>query len=135
MTAYLTRNDSIITIQTWHKLTGLFGLIMSFGGMFIVVVKWFHGIKPVHHDEEFHGYLINIANISRTAFAMEAHGMLNLDELKRLRDQLGELRASLLERYPKVTLKDPLLFDRCIASARASHEHVARIIAQAEGAA
>jgi len=135
MTAYLTRNDSIITIQAWHQLTGFFGLIMSFGGMFIVMVKWFRGTRPVYHDEEFHGYLLNIANISRAAFAMEAQGTLNLDELKRLRDQLGELRASLMERYTKVTFKDPMLFDRCIASARASHEHVARVIAQAEGAA
>lgn len=133
MTAYLARNDSLITLQTWNKLTGLFGLIMSFGGMFIVVVKWFRGTSPVYNDDEFHGYLINVATIARAAFAMEAREEFDVAELKRLRDQLGDLRASLVERYPKAHFKDPQLFDRCIASARATHEHVGRLVVKAEG--
>ena len=133
MTAYLTRNDSIITLEMWKKLTGMFGLIMSFGGMAIVIVKWFGGARREYHDEEFHRYLVVVATYERTAFAMETEGKLDVTELKYLRDKLGALRTSVLERYPDVLFRDPLLFDRCIASVRALHEHIETLLTQGKG--
>ncbi|MGO8995747.1 MAG: TAXI family TRAP transporter solute-binding subunit [Polyangiaceae bacterium] len=134
MTAYLTRNESIITVESWNKLTSLFGLVMSFSGMGIVVIRWFRGKepKPVFHDDEFHQYLVDVATVERSAFTMETSGKLDPSELRRMREQLGGLRATVIERYPRVALKDPFLFDRCVASVRASHEHVGRLLSQAE---
>jgi TRAP-type uncharacterized transport system substrate-binding protein len=134
MTAYLTRNDAIITLQTWQKLTSLFGLFMSFSGVALVVLRWLRGAKS-WHDEEFHQYLAEVATIARTIFTMEAQGKLDVAELKRLRDRLAGLRTLLIERYPKVSFKDPLLFDRCIASVRATHDHAGRLLAAAEAIA
>jgi hypothetical protein len=135
MTAYLERNESIITMERWNKLTGLFGLVMSFSGMGLVVVKWFKGAepKPVFHDDEFHQYLVDVAAVERGAFTMETSGKLDAAELRRMREKLGSLRATVIERYPQVALKDPFLFDRCVASVRASHEHVGRLLELAGG--
>jgi TRAP-type uncharacterized transport system substrate-binding protein len=134
MTAYLTRNQSIFTLEMWQRMTSLFGLVMSFGGMGIVLVKWFRGAEPqpVYDDDEFHRYLLDVAAVERSAFAMEAADRLDIDELKRLRDRLGALRVTIIERYPRVVLKDSFLFDRCIATVRASHEHVGRLIARGD---
>jgi TRAP-type uncharacterized transport system substrate-binding protein len=133
MTAYLNRNQSILTMETWNKITSVFGLVMSFGGMGIVVLKWFRGppAKAVFHDEEFQKYLSDVAVVERGAFTMETSGRLDEAELRRMRERLGSLRATVIERYPRVTLKDPFLFDRCVSSVRASHEHVGRLLAQA----
>jgi hypothetical protein len=109
----------------------MFGLLMSFGGMAIVIVKWFGGARRVYHDEEFHGYLAEVATIERSAFAMEAEGNLDVVKLKLFWDKLGGLRALLLERYPSVLFRDPLLFDRCIVSVRATHELIGGLIAHA----
>jgi hypothetical protein len=135
MTAYLARNQSILTMETWNKITSVFGLVMSFGGMGIVVLKWFRGppAKPVFHDGEFQKYLSDVAVVERGAFTMETSGRLDEAELRRMRERLGSLRATVIERYPLVTLKDPFLFDRCVTSVRASHEHVGRLLAQAHG--
>jgi TRAP-type uncharacterized transport system substrate-binding protein len=130
LTAYLTRNDSILTLETWNKLTSVFALLMSFSGMAIVTVKWFRGAKPQYHDDEFHRYLVEVTSVERRAFELESGGTLDVEELKRLRDRLAALRISVLERYPLVVLKDSFLFDRCIASVRASHEHLSRLVAQ-----
>jgi hypothetical protein len=130
MTTYLHRNESIITIEAWNKLTSLFGLAVSFSGMALVVFRWFRGGEPaaVFHDDEFHQYLVDVAAVERNAFTMETSGRLDAEELRRMREQLGGLRATVLERYPRVVLKDPFLFDRCVASVRASHEHVGRLL-------
>jgi TRAP-type uncharacterized transport system substrate-binding protein len=136
MTTYLHRNESIITVESWNKLTSLFGLAVSFSGMGLVVVRWFRGAEPapVYHDDEFHQYLVDVATVERSAFTMETSGLLNATELRQMRERLGGLRATVLERYPQVVLKDPFLYDRCVASVRASHEHVGRLLAQVGGA-
>ena len=133
MTMYQHRNESIITVETWNKVTSLFGLVMSFGGMALVVVRWFRGGEPapVFHDDEFQKYLVDVAAVERGAFTMETSGKLDAPQLRKMREQLGSLRATVLERYPRVVLKDPFLFDRCVASVRASHEHVGRLLTQA----
>jgi TRAP-type uncharacterized transport system substrate-binding protein len=132
LTTYLRRNESVFTMEMWNKVTSIFGLVMSFGGMGLVVIKWFRGKPPapVFHDDEFHQYLTDVASVERGAFSMETSGKLDAAELRRMRERLGSLRATVIERYPKVTLKDPFLFDRCVASVRASHEHVGRLLAQ-----
>jgi TRAP-type uncharacterized transport system substrate-binding protein len=132
MTAYLTRNESVLTLETWNRLASLFGLTMSFGGMGIVVVKWFRGPEPQpqYHDDEFRAYLADVATSERRAFAMETAGTFDMDELRSTRDKLASLRAALLERHSDAPLKDPLLYDRCIASVRAAHEYVGRLLAR-----
>jgi TRAP-type uncharacterized transport system substrate-binding protein len=131
LTAYLTRNDSIITLQTWNKLMGLFGILMSVSGMLIVFVKWFK-IAKGNYDGEYMGYLREAASIARAVFTMEAEDKLNRDELTKIRDRLGELRATMVERYPGENFKDPRLFDRCMSSARAVHDHVGRLLVKWE---
>jgi hypothetical protein len=135
MTAYLERNDSILTMETWGKIQGTFGLVMSFSGMGIVVLKWLRGAapKPETHDDEFHGYLAQVSSIERAAGVMEASGRLDPTALQDMLAALGHLRAHLLERYPKASLKDAMLFDRCVASVRAAHDRVAALRAQADG--
>jgi TRAP-type uncharacterized transport system substrate-binding protein len=134
MTAYRNRNVSIITVERWHEVTSLFGLVISFSGMGFVVVKWFRGaaLKPTFHDEEFQRYLVDVGAVERGAFTMEMSGKLDAVELRRMREQLGSLRAIVIERYPLTTLKDPFLFDRCVASVHASNEHIGRLLAQVE---
>jgi TRAP-type uncharacterized transport system substrate-binding protein len=132
MTAYLNRNQSLFTLETWNKLAGMFGLVMSFGGMGIVVLKWFRGPapEPTYHDDEFRQCLSEVASIEKTAFAMEASGQVDDDELRSMRDKLAALRTDILERQGTVVLKDALLYDRCLASVRAAHEYVGRMLAR-----
>ena len=68
--------------------------------------------------------------MEKSAFAMEAAGQVDGNELKGMRDKLAALRADFLERHGTVVLKDPLLYDRCLASVRAAHEYVGRMLAR-----
>ncbi len=127
---FLRRNDSVFTLDTWNKLTSYFGLFMSFSGMAIVLVKWFRGAepKPETHDEEFNGYLSEIADVERRLAAREsATEPQDSGALAALRDRLNALRVTMLERYPKAKLQDASLFDRCMFSLSAAQEHVAEV--------
>jgi TRAP-type uncharacterized transport system substrate-binding protein len=122
LTAYLARNDSILTMETWNKLQSLFALVMSFSGMGIVVVKWLRAEpKPVFHDKEVQATMIEVAAIEREMARMEAEGALDAEKLRAHRDKLAAMRADLLERYPALSLKDPMLFDRTVAAVAAAH--------------
>lgn len=133
VTEYLRRNDSVLTLETWKKLQGVLGLLVSLGGMGIVVVKWLRGAKgPVRYDDaELVGCLAEVVAIEKRALAMETAGALAAEELAAMRRRLGELRISLLERYPQAKLQDPGLFDRCVATVRASQEGLERLAARA----
>lgn len=130
MTAYVNRNQSVFSLEMWNKLAGMFGLVMSFGGMGIVVLKWFRGPapEPTYHDDELRQWLAEVATIEKSAFAMEAAGEVDASELKGMRDKLAGLRTAILERHGAVVLKDALLYDRCLASVRAAHEYVGRML-------
>jgi TRAP-type uncharacterized transport system substrate-binding protein len=132
MTAYVNRNESVFTLETWNKLAGMFGLVMSFGGMGIVVLKWFRGPppQPTCHDGEFQGWMKEVASMEKSAFAMEATERFDRQELRAMRDRLAALRTGILERQATVVLKDALLYDRCLASVRAAHEYVGRLLAR-----
>jgi TRAP-type uncharacterized transport system substrate-binding protein len=135
LTTYLTRNDSLFTTENWNKLSNLFGLVMSFGGMSLVVTKWFRGAepKPETHDKEFHGYLAAVAGFEKEMAAieaMDAPGPAEQARARAVRDGLHALRISILERLPKVSLKDPLLFDRTVQSARSAHAHARELCAR-----
>jgi TRAP-type uncharacterized transport system substrate-binding protein len=129
---YRKRNDSIFTQAMWSRLQGVFGLVMTFGGVLLVLVKWFRGPEPqpVFDDAELHGYLEQVAGIERKLTAMEASRALDAAELRASRDLLGDLRVKLLERYPTVKLKDAQLFDRCVASVQAGHERTRTLLAE-----
>src|ERR1700744_4484366 len=75
-TAYLHRNDSLLTMENWNKIQGAFGVFMSFSGMGIVVVRWFKGAapKPEMHDKEFQGYMAEVSTTERSLNVMEASG-------------------------------------------------------------
>lgn len=134
MTAYLTRNDPIITQQTWNKLTGMLGLVISFCGALIVAVKWFHVAKG-NYDGEYRRYLFEIAVVSRAALAMEAEKKRDAAELNRLHRRLDELRTTMIERYPSGEhFKDTQLFDRCLESVNGANEQINRLLAQGEDA-
>ena len=132
---YLARNDSILTLETWNKLTSSFGLLMGFGGMFIVVLKWFRGAEPtpVYDDKEFHGYMAEVVSIESMVAAMETARSINVREVRSMRARLNHLRAEVLDRYPRMRLKDANLFDHCIASVRAAHEHLGAVLAKERG--
>jgi TRAP-type uncharacterized transport system substrate-binding protein len=126
---YLHRNDTFLTMDLWNKAQGIFGLVMSFAGMGLVVLRWFRG-KPmaVFHDAEFLGYLAEVVAMEKKIEGMLIAGALDPGELRRMRVRLGEVRITLLERYPKVKFRDPALFDRCIATVRASQEQLQRLL-------
>jgi TRAP-type uncharacterized transport system substrate-binding protein len=136
LTTYLARNDSILTLENWNKLTSTFGLVMGFSGMALVVAKWFRGAEPVpvRHDEDFRGYISTVAGFEREMAAMETKGTMGDHEHKRaraIRDDLHALRITILERYPTANLADPTLFDRAVANARSAHEHARHLAAKA----
>lgn len=133
-TYYLHRNDSIFTVALWSKLQGIFGLVMSLGGALLVAVKWFRGkpIKVAYHDNELLGSLAEVLELEKRATSMESD-TLDSEALKSMREQIGALRIKLLERYPKLVLKDPTLFDRCMAMVCASDDRVRALLAAAKG--
>jgi hypothetical protein len=133
-TYYLHRNDSLFTVALWTKLKGIFGLVMSLGGVMVVVVKWFRGkpIKVAYDDNELLGSLAEVLELEKRATSMESDS-LDREALKSMRAQIGALRIKLLERYPKLVLKDPTLFDRCMAMVRASDDRVRALLAAVEG--
>jgi TRAP-type uncharacterized transport system substrate-binding protein len=138
LTAYVSRNDSIFTLENWNKLSSAFGLVMSFGGMAIVVLKWFRGAepKPETHDAELRDHLAKVAAYEKEMALLEANeqpGAAERERARAIRDELHALRIAMLERYPKLNLKDPTLFDRAVANARSAHEH-ARSLARGEAA-
>jgi TRAP-type uncharacterized transport system substrate-binding protein len=124
---FIKRNDSIFTLEMWNQASGIFGLIMSFGGMAIVLAKWFKGAppKPEMHDEEFHGYLADVVGVEKKLGVLEAAASpIDRAELLAMRDSLNILRVKMLERYPQTSLKDANLFDRCMTSLSEANEHV-----------
>ncbi len=84
----------------------------------------------MYHDADFQRWLLDVAAAERSAFAMEAGGSVDVDEIKRMRDQLALLRTDLLEKQGTAVLKDPLLYDRCLASVRAAHEYFGNLVAR-----
>lgn len=133
MTHYLHRNDSLMTIALWSKLQGIFGLLMSVGGMLIVVVKWLRGkpIKVAYDDAELLAGFAEVLELEKRATSMEGQP-LDGEALRSMKKQLGALRIRLLERYPSMVLKDPSLFDRSMTMVRASQDHVDALLAAAE---
>jgi hypothetical protein len=123
---FLTRMLSVFTMETWNKLTSIFGLVMSFSGMGLVLLKWFKGAAPTpaNHDAEFKGYLAEAVAADRAVTAMRKSGGGDRQQLETLRERLDELRATLYERYPTASLTDARLFDHCTAAVRAAHERV-----------
>ncbi len=131
---YRDRNNSIFTPATWSKLQGIFGLVMTFGGLLIVLVKWFRGpeVKPVYHDEEIQRYLGQVAGIEKQLTTMESTHTLDGPALVASRDTLANLRVTLLERYPQVKLQDPQLFDRCLRAVRIGYERARTLLAEVQ---
>jgi TRAP-type uncharacterized transport system substrate-binding protein len=128
---FLKRDESFFTLEMWNKATSFFGLFMSFSGMAIVVLKWFKGAPPtpVTHDDEFRGYLAEVARIEREVGAMSSANAFDRQALSAMRDALTDVHAKLLERLPDAKLSDPQLFDRCAAAVRSAREHVGRALA------
>lgn len=130
LTTYLDRNNSVFTLAMWNRIQSAFALAMSFGGMLIVLFRWFRGAAPApeFHDGEFHAYLAEVANFERELSVLEVSVPMDRGRLVLIRDDLGRKRVELLERYPMFSLKDPMLFDRSIASVRAAHSRVADLL-------
>jgi TRAP-type uncharacterized transport system substrate-binding protein len=126
------RNSSILTPATWDKLRGIFGLVMTFGGVLIVLVKWFRGpaARPVFHDDELKAYLARVAGVERKLGEMESSQTLDRAALVEARDAMGQLRVTLLERSPDLKLEDPVLFDRCVECVRACHDRARELLAE-----
>ena len=117
-TLFLKRNDSLLNPQTFSKLQGMFGLAMTFSGILLVVIKWFRGPRddqPEAYDKEFLGYLAEVASLQRELEVATTGA-------EQRRRRLTDLYLHMLERYPKVTLTDDSLFDRCVRAARAAME-------------
>ena len=129
-TQFLARNESAFTMETWNQLTGVFGLVMSFGGVFIVLFRWFRGAgpKPVQHDAEFHAYIAELVATEQAATMMEATGWVDRDKVRVMRKRVADLRALMLERCALVNLKDPHLYDRCSTAARATYDRLSQLI-------
>jgi hypothetical protein len=130
LTAFLDRNSSVFTVEAWNKLTSSAGLAMSFLGMILVVLKWFRGPKTAAKtdDDEFHGYMAEVATIERRISGLGAKA--ELGELDRMRARVEMLRHVLLERYRSATLTDPHLFDRCLSTVRAAYDRIDRMMAR-----
>ncbi len=134
-TQYLRRNDTFLTAETAKKLQGLFGLLMSFSGAALVLLRWLRGkpLAPRPDDPEFHGFLAEVVALERRALALESSPSADTVELRRLSQRLGELRVTMLERYPKAVLQDPHLLDRCLSTTHAAQAHVDGLVRSREG--
>jgi TRAP-type uncharacterized transport system substrate-binding protein len=112
LTRYLHRNDSLLTLETWNKLQSSFALVMSFVGMFVVLLRWFRGVpQGLHNDAELHACLAEIAGGERELSAMEAAPSIDRARLVAFDRRLVEMKADLLSRYPSLKLEDPKLFE------------------------
>lgn len=133
--AYLHRNDSFLTMEMWNKAQGVFGLLMSFAGMALMVVRWLRGKKAVvFADPDYHLRLAEVVALQKKALALSASPALDASELGAMRARLEELRLDFLERYhPKAVFKDPALLDRCLAAVRTCEERVQALLSRAEG--
>jgi TRAP-type uncharacterized transport system substrate-binding protein len=123
---YLHRNDSVFTVEMWNKAQGVFGILMSFAGTLLVMLKWFKGkpIKIAYDDGKFLTTLDEVLAIERKSLAMETASAIDRNELKAMHLRLSQLRLELIEKYPKAVLKDPQIFDRCMTTVRVSQERV-----------
>ncbi len=112
LTRYLHRNDSLLTLETWNKLQSSFALVMSFAGMFIVIVRWFRGVpQSLHRDPELHACLSEVAGCERELSKMAAAKEIDRPRLETLDARLVEMKADLMSRYSTLNLEDPRLFD------------------------
>jgi TRAP-type uncharacterized transport system substrate-binding protein len=119
LTRYLRRNDSLLTLEMWSKIQSSFALVMSFAGMFIVIVRWLRGVpQSIHHDAEIHEYLAEIAGFEREISKMEAEGRVDPARLLVIEARLIEVKTDLLARYALLNLEDPRLFEVLSDSAR-----------------
>jgi TRAP-type uncharacterized transport system substrate-binding protein len=128
LTRYLHRNDSLLTLEAWNKLQSSFALVMSFVGMFVVILRWFRGVpQGLHHDAELHACLAEIAGGERELSTMEAAPELDRARLVALDRRFAEMRADLLARYSSLNLEDPRLFEvllTCLRDAGARLHHL-----------
>jgi TRAP-type uncharacterized transport system substrate-binding protein len=133
MVLYQQRNDSVFTPALWSKLQGIFGLVMTFSGMGIVVLKWFKGppAKVEYADKEFQGFVKEVAKIEKQLGEMDTKGKLDQKKLIAARDTLGGLRVTILEKMPKSKFKDAHIFDRVAASVRAAHDRTISMLGRA----
>jgi hypothetical protein len=131
MSMYQRRNDTAFTADMWNRVQAVFGLIMTFSGMAIVLVKWFRGppAKQRFDDDEFLGYIATVAGVEAELTELERAP--DRDRLAACRDKINGLRATVLARFADAKLKDPAAFDRCVASVRSCHDRIARLTAGA----
>jgi len=119
LTRYLHRNDSFLTLEVWNKIQSTFALVMSFAGMFIVVVRWFRAVPESGHDDaELHGFLTEVADGEREMSAIAAAGAIDRARLARLDGRFVEIKAELLSRYSSLKLEDARLFEVVLACLR-----------------
>lgn len=119
LTRYLHRNDSLLTLETWNKIQSSFALLMSFAGMFIVIVRWFRGVpQSLHHDAELHAYLAEVAAFERELSKMASVKSIERARLVEIDARLVEVKTDLLSRYPSLNLEDPRLLDVLLDTVR-----------------
>jgi hypothetical protein len=119
LTRYLHRNDSLLTLEAWNKLQSSFALMMSFVGMFVVILRWFRGVTPgAHYDAELHACLAEIAGGERELSTMEAAPGIDRARLVALDRRFVEMKADLLSRYSSLNLEDPRLLEVLLSCLR-----------------
>jgi TRAP-type uncharacterized transport system substrate-binding protein len=112
LTRYLHRNDSLLTLDTWAKLQSSFALLMSFAGMFIVMIRWLRGMpQALHHDAEIHAFLAEVAGYEQEVARMGAAAPVDKARLAEIEARIVAMKADVLSRYPSLNLEDPRALD------------------------
>ena len=80
---------------------------MTFGGVFIVILKWFRGPAkaPETDDVLFHEYLTEIVKIEKEVGALEDSRKIESAALAGFLGRLNAIHVAMLERYSTVMLK------------------------------
>lgn len=129
-TAYIDRNDPLLSSRTLDKLKNWFGLVMSVMSTVLVVYKWFKGPppkapEPQTDDDLYRDHIKAVATIEIEAREAAAGGKLDAALLHDFSDRLAAIRQSALDNFPQATLADPNLITVLLLSIDGAQGHLA----------
>ena len=117
-TAFIARNDPLISASVLARLQSLFGAAMGLVSSLLLVVKWLRGHAPKRSssDDELKSLIMQVLAIEDGMRTAGKHGKLTNEMLAEAELRLAELKSAALRSYPHTKFEDPGLLDRLLAA-------------------